>query len=49
LLGRRDKVRRLPFPLSMLAVGRWTEARDLPAPPRESFRAWWKRTRGGSS
>jgi L-lactate dehydrogenase complex protein LldF len=49
LLGRRDKVRRLPFPLSMLAVGRWTEARDLPAPPRESFRAWWKRTREGPS
>jgi L-lactate dehydrogenase complex protein LldF len=42
----RDKIRRLPFPLSMLAVGRWTEARDAPAPPRESFRSWWRRTRG---
>jgi L-lactate dehydrogenase complex protein LldF len=23
---------------------RWTGARDLPEPPRESFRAWWRRT-----
>ena len=25
---------------------RWTSARDLPPPPRESFRAWWRRTNG---
>jgi L-lactate dehydrogenase complex protein LldF len=25
----------------------WTSARDLPPAPRESFRAWWKRTGGG--
>ena len=25
----------------------WAGARDLPAVPRESFRAWWKRTDGG--
>jgi L-lactate dehydrogenase complex protein LldF len=24
---------------------RWTSARDVPVPPRESFRAWWRRTR----
>lgn len=28
-------------------VSRWTDARDCPAPPTESFRAWWKRTDGG--
>jgi L-lactate dehydrogenase complex protein LldF len=40
-LFRRGRIGRLPFPLS-----KWTDARDAPAPPRESFRAWWKRTRG---
>ena len=25
----------------------WTSARDLPAAPQESFRAWWQRTDGG--
>jgi L-lactate dehydrogenase complex protein LldF len=39
---RRGVIGRLPAPLS-----RWTDARDLPAPPRESFRAWWSRTDGG--
>jgi iron-sulfur cluster protein len=40
LLGRRTSISRLPGPL-----GAWTEARDVPTPPTESFRAWWKRTR----
>jgi L-lactate dehydrogenase complex protein LldF len=39
--GRSGRIRRLPPPLSG-----WTDTRDAPAPPPESFRAWWTRTRG---
>ncbi|MGW3664412.1 LutB/LldF family L-lactate oxidation iron-sulfur protein [Streptomyces sp. NPDC005141] len=39
---RRFHPRTLPGP------GRaWSETRDLPAVPAESFRDWWQRTRGG--
>ena len=24
----------------------WTSSRDLPEPPRQTFRQWWHRTRG---
>jgi L-lactate dehydrogenase complex protein LldF len=41
LAGRKGRIRRLPPPLSA-----WTDTRDAPAPPAESFRAWWSRTRG---
>jgi L-lactate dehydrogenase complex protein LldF len=41
LLSRNGKIRKLPFPGSQ-----WTNTRDLPAPAKESFSAWWKRTRG---
>jgi L-lactate dehydrogenase complex protein LldF len=41
LVARSGRIRRLPRPLSA-----WTDTRDAPAPPRESFRAWWARTRG---
>ncbi len=34
----------LPWPLS-----KWTDARDVPIPPTESFRAWWTRERGSGT
>ncbi len=42
LPGGRRAITWLPGP-----GGRWTGARDLPLPPAESFRAWWRRTGGG--
>jgi L-lactate dehydrogenase complex protein LldF len=41
LAGRHGRIRRLPPPLSA-----WTDTRDAPQPPAESFRSWWARTRG---
>ena len=40
-LVRRGLIPRAPGPLSG-----WTSSRDLPAPAKESFRDWWRRTRG---
>jgi L-lactate dehydrogenase complex protein LldF len=40
-LARDGKIAHLPWPGS-----KWTDSRDVPAPPKESFRAWWRRTRG---
>jgi L-lactate dehydrogenase complex protein LldF len=39
--GTSARIRSLPPPLAA-----WTAARDAPAPPAETFRAWWARTRG---
>ncbi|MDQ6659040.1 MAG: LutB/LldF family L-lactate oxidation iron-sulfur protein [Actinomycetota bacterium] len=38
LAGRSGKIRSLPWPLSA-----WTGARDLPTPPSQTFRSWWRR------
>ena len=39
----KGRIGRLPWPLSG-----WTDTRDLPEPPKETFRDWWRRERGGS-
>lgn len=41
LLARDGRITHLPWPGSQ-----WTVSRDIAAPPKESFRAWWRRTRG---
>ena len=33
-------------PLAKAALPGWTAMRDLPDPPKETFRDWWKRERG---
>ena len=43
LPGGRTAIGRIPGP----GASAWTAARDLPAPPRESFRSWWTKTDGG--
>ncbi len=41
VLGRsgRTTLRQLPWPASS-----WSDSRDAPVPPTESFRSWWRRT-----
>jgi len=43
LASRGGRIRRLPPPLSG-----WTAARDVPAPPAQTFREWWRREHGDS-
>ncbi len=42
LLGRRTSFGALPGPAAA-----WSGARDIPTPPKETFRQWWNRTDGG--
>ena len=39
-LARRGAIARLPWPLSA-----WTQVRDAPAVPKQTFRRWWKENR----
>ncbi|MFJ2865585.1 LutB/LldF family L-lactate oxidation iron-sulfur protein [Kitasatospora sp. NPDC087314] len=41
-LARRGRIRRLPGPLHG-----WSDTRDTPAPPAESFRTWWRKNKEG--
>jgi L-lactate dehydrogenase complex protein LldF len=41
-LIRRGRLR-LPLPPPLSG---WAASRDVPSPPTETFRDWWKRTRG---
>ncbi len=38
------RITMLPWPGS-----KWTASRDLPEPPKETFRQWWTRTHGGGA
>jgi L-lactate dehydrogenase complex protein LldF len=40
-LAPGGRISSLPWPGS-----KWTSTRDVPAPPAESFRMWWRRNRG---
>ncbi|MDT2005128.1 iron-sulfur cluster-binding protein [Rhodococcus opacus] len=37
--GKKGRITSLPYPGS-----KWTASRDLPSPPKETFRQWWART-----
>ncbi|MBL8931707.1 MAG: lactate utilization protein [Kineosporiaceae bacterium] len=43
LLGQRTAIGPIPLPFWATA---WSQARDVPMPPAESFRQWWHSTRG---
>ena len=37
--GRDRKIKHLPYPGSA-----WTQSKDMPAPPKQTFRQWWQET-----
>lgn len=41
ITGRKHKISAVPG-----IVGGWTAYRDIPEPPKESFRNWWKKEKG---
>ena len=41
ITGRKHKITAVPG-----IVGGWTAYRDIPKPPKESFRNWWKKEKG---
>ncbi|HUG30765.1 MAG TPA: lactate utilization protein B [Candidatus Limnocylindria bacterium] len=45
ILGFGGPIRRAPGPVWLRS---WLRGRDLPAPAREAFRRWWRRTGGGT-
>jgi len=40
VLGKKGTLGRIP------GLGAWSDARDAPTPPAETFRTWWQRERG---
>lgn len=42
VVARNGLIGSVPGPFA-----RWSATRDTPVPPRESMRAWWRRTRDG--
>lgn len=44
IAGKDHRISALPWPAS-----KWTASRDIPEPPKETFRQWWARTRGSNT
>jgi L-lactate dehydrogenase complex protein LldF len=41
IAGKKGRISTLPFPLSA-----WSTSRDVPAPPKQTFRQWWRDEHG---